>query len=164
MSTPYRLALILVALACSTIFGTVAHAGNLPVPKNLQEEATTAREKQVPILVLFMSDDCTYCETALNDFLLPMQRDPEFANKVVLRQIETSKEDTLTDFDGKVTTYSRFARKHKVSVVPHVMLFDSLGRELESIQGLLTVDFYYGFLVKAIEDSTTTIRGLTIQR
>ena len=134
------------------------HAPGLPVPKDFSFEAREARQKQVPILVLFKEESCTYCETALQDFLLPMQRDPEFNDKVILRQIETGNGDALIDFDGKPTTYKKFSSKHKVSVVPNVMLFDSDGRALTHIEGLLTVDFYYGFLVDAINASLEEIR------
>lgn len=140
-------------------FGSIARAAGLPVVKNFTEEARDAHNRQVPILVLFMSESCTYCETALQDFLLPMQRDPEFKSKVILRQIETSSNDTLVDFDGKTTTYSRFSSRHNVSVVPNVMLFDSTGKELTNIEGLLTVDFYYGFLVQAIDESLAKIKA-----
>jgi thioredoxin-related protein len=145
-------------LVAAISFGSIARAEGLPVVKNFTEEGRDARNRQVPILVLFMSESCTYCETALQDFLLPMQRDPEFRDKVILRQIETSSNDKLVDFDGKTTTYSRFSSRHNVSVVPNVMLFDSTGKELTNIEGLLTVDFYYGFLVQAIDESLAKIR------
>ena len=85
--------------------------------------------------------------------MLPMQRDPEYNDKVILRQIESGSGDALVDFDGKTTTYSRFSGRHKVWGVPNVMLFDSNGQVLTSIEGLLTVDFYYAFLVDAINES-----------
>lgn len=136
-----------------------AKAEGLPIVKDFTVEAKETQKKQVPILVLFMSDSCPYCETVLQDFLLPMQRDPEFKNKVILRQIENSSGEKLVDFDGKSTTYSDFARKHKVFGVPNVMLFDSKGNVLTSIMGLLTVDFYYAYLVNAIDESLEKIRS-----
>jgi hypothetical protein len=39
------------------------------------------------------------------------------------------------------------------------MLFDSNGRVLTSIVGLLTVDFYYAYLVNAIDDSLEKIKN-----
>ena len=129
------------------------------VIKDFRIEARESQEKQVPILVLFMSDTCPYCEIVLQYFLLPMQRDPELKNKVMLRQIETSSNDTLIDFDGTSTTYHKFSRKHKVWGVPNVMLFDSQGHVLTSIVGLLTVDFYYAYLERAIDESLAKIKA-----
>jgi thioredoxin-related protein len=135
-----------------------SHASGLPVPKDLSSEAKVAHQKRIPILVLFKEESCTYCETALEDFLMPMQRDPGFNDKVILRQIETGSGEALIDFDGKAMTYKKFSSEHKVTVVPNVMLFDSDGRVLTYIEGLLTVDFYYGFLVDAINTSLEEIR------
>jgi thioredoxin-related protein len=139
-------------------YGSVVQAAGLPVVKDFTVEAKDAQKRQVPILVLFMSESCSYCETVLEQFLLPMQRDPEFKDKVILRQIESSSRDQLIDFDGKTTTYSSFSGRHKVSGVPNVMLFDGNGQMLTFIEGLLTVDFYYAFLVDAIDESLARIK------
>ncbi len=146
---------LVVAINC----GSIAQATGLPVVKDFTVEAKDAQRRQVPILVLFMSESCSYCETVLEEFLLPMQRDPEFKDKVILRQIEISSRDELIDFDGKATTYSRFSGRHKVSGVPNVMLFDGNGQMLTFIEGLLTVDFYYAFLVDAIDESLARIKA-----
>jgi len=90
---------------------------------------------------------------------LPMQRDPAFKDRVILRQIETSSRDTLIDFDGKETTHSAFSAKHNVWGVPNVKLFDSHGQVLTSIEGLLTVDFYYAYLENAIDESQAKIKA-----
>ena len=131
----------------------------LPIPHDLTIEASEARSRQVPILVLFMEESCSYCKTALQDFLLPMQRDPEYKDKVIMRQIDTGSKDQLVGFDGDTTTYKNFSSKHKVSVVPNVMLFDGNGRVLTSLEGLLTVDFYYGFLANAVNESLDKTRS-----
>ncbi|MCR4304547.1 MAG: thioredoxin family protein [Gallionella sp.] len=136
-----------------------AQAEGLPVVRDFTVEAKESVNKQAPILVLFMSDTCTYCETALHDFLLPMQRDPEYNSKVILRQIEIGSNDQLIDFNGKITTHSAFASKHDALMVPTVMLFDSGGRELTNIVGLLTVDYYFAYLDNAINESLAKIKA-----
>jgi thioredoxin-related protein len=135
-----------------------AHAAGLPAVKDFRIEAKDAQSRQVPILVLFMSDSCPYCEIVLEDFLLPMQRDPAFKDKVILRQIETSSHAKMIDFDGNITTQNGFASKRKVMGVPQVYLFDSNGKVLTSIVGLLTQDFYYAYLDDAINSSLARIR------
>lgn len=146
-------------LFVSSLFGTHALADSLPAVQDFRVEAEAAKTAQVPILVLFMSDSCHFCEIVLEDFLLPMQRDPAYKNKVILRQIETSSRAPLIDFDGKPTTQSAFAAKHKIWGVPQVFLFDSNGNVLTTLVGLLTVDFYYAYLDDAINNSLARIRG-----
>ena len=121
-------------------------------------EAKESKQKQVPILVLFMSSYCPYCEVALHDFLLPMHRNPEYDNKVILRQLDINSKEKLIDFQGKITTPIGFANASKIWAVPTVMLFDSEGHELTNIAGLLTVDFYRAYLDTAISESQEKMR------
>jgi thioredoxin-related protein len=137
----------------------VTRAEGLPTVKDFTLEAKESREKLAPILVLFMSSSCRYCEIVLDDFLLPMQRDAQFNNRVILRQIETGSNARMIDFNGTVTTHSAFSSKHKVWGVPTVMLFDGQGKVLTSIVGLLTVDFYYAYLDNAISESQAKIKA-----
>jgi len=146
-------------LAAAFGFGSMSYASGLPVVKDFTAEAKDAKSRKVPILVLFMDETCGYCKTVSEDFLQPMQRDPEFDNKVILRQIESSSEGTLIDFDGTPTTYREFSSKHNVRGVPNVMLFDSHGQMLTFLEGLTTVDFYYAFLLDAIDESLAKVKA-----
>ena len=146
-------------LAAAFGLGSMSYASGLPVVKDFTAEAKDAKSRKVPILVLFMDETCGYCKTVSEDFLQPMQRDPEFDNKVILRQIESSSDGTLIDFDGTTTTYSKFSSKHNVRGVPNVMLFDSHGQMLTFLEGLTTVDFYYAFLLDAIDESLAKVKA-----
>jgi len=137
----------------------ISQAEGLPVVKDFSADAKESREKQVPIMVLFMSKTCSYCETVLQDFLLPLQRDPQYTNKVIYRQIDVDSKDAILDFHGSETTLKSFAKKHVDWGVPTVTFFDSQGNELSSIVGLLTVDFYLGFIFNAIEESQEKINA-----
>jgi len=157
MKNPFKKALLFLLLA---IAGWQSHvyADGLPVVTDFAAEAKVSAEKRLPILVLFMSKSCSYCETVLKDFLLPMQRDPEYADRVILRQIDTESTAKLVDFEGIATTQRKFSRKHVDWGTPTVVLFDSSGNVLESIVGLLTEDFYLAFLNNAISGSLEKIR------
>lgn len=145
-------------LLCLSSWIFLAHADKLGGVQDFTVEAKVSADKQMPILVLFMSPSCPYCDVVLEEFLLPMQRNHEYDNKVILRQIDIGSKDKLIDFNGKTTTQSAFARAHKAWAVPTVMLFDSNGRVLTSIVGLLTVDFYLAYLDRAISESQDKIK------
>jgi len=157
MKNPFKKALLLLLLVIAG-WQPYVHAEGLPVVTDFAAEAKVSAEKQLPILVLFMSKSCSYCETVLNDFLLPMQRDREYDNRVILRQIDTESAGELFDFEGLSTTQRKFSRKHIDWGTPTVVLFDSSGNVLESIVGLLTEDFYLAFLNNAINGSLEKIR------
>src|SRR4051812_5104255 len=56
---------------------TLAHAAQgLPAAQDLAADGAAARSRQVPILLFFNRFDCPYCERALRQFLVPMERDP----------------------------------------------------------------------------------------
>jgi len=144
------------AIAC---IAPVSQAEGLKSVKDFRIEAKESDQKKAPILVLFMSQTCRYCEIVLQDFLLPMQRDHEYDKKVILRQIEYNSKKQLVDFNGNVTTQSAFASKNKVWAVPTIILFDSQGNELTKIVGLLTVDYYSVYLDDAINMSQEKIKS-----
>jgi thioredoxin-related protein len=127
--------------------------------EDFQAEAKVAQAKKVPILVLYMSPHCPYCERVLQEFLLPMGRNADYDKKVVMRQIDIGSNAKLRDFSGKLTTQSQFAGAHKVRLVPTVAFYDASGREVaDPIVGLLTPDFYGGYLDSAIDDGLAKIR------
>lgn len=130
----------------------------LPEVTDFRQLASEARQKQIPIVVLFMSESCHFCEIVLSDFLIPMYMDPEYDNKVILRQVEITSQDLLIDFDGKMTTHGKFASKLQVWGVPQVYFFDSRGHILHKIAGLLTPDYYGVYLDEAIDNAIASIR------
>lgn len=150
---------LLILLGPAASWMPAAQAGGLPDVQDFRVEAKESRDKQAPILVLFMSDGCPYCEQALKEFLLPMQRDREYDSKVILRQIKIGSKNTLIDFNGKITSPNVFARANKVWAVPTVVLFDSQGHVLTQIVGLLTLDYYLAYLDIAINESQAKIKA-----
>ncbi|MBU1395462.1 MAG: thioredoxin family protein, partial [Gammaproteobacteria bacterium] len=128
--------------------------------KNFNADARTAAQRQVPILVLFTSPSCPYCERAKREYLVPMHMDPANRSRVVIREVNIDSTASLTGFNGKPTTESAFARANKVSIVPTVMVFDPRGAETsEAIVGLLIADYYFGYLEAAVDEGMRKVRG-----
>ena len=151
--------LLWIILACFACGGTYAQDGALVMPQDFTIEAKAAQIKHAPILVLFMSSNCSYCERVLREFLLPMQLNAEYRNKVVMRQIEVGSDTALKDFAGRATTQAQFAMRYRVQMVPTVMLFDAQGNVLATpLVGLTTPDFYGGYLDQAIDEAVGKVR------
>jgi len=140
--------------------GAASAASGLIHAKNLQADAQLAAKRQVPILVLFTSPGCHYCERVKNEYLGLMHKDPAYRDKVVIREVTMGATTPLTDFNGTPTTEGAFAATRKVFMVPTVMVFDTHGNETgEAIVGLLTPDYYFGYLESAIEAGMSKVRG-----
>jgi len=144
----------------TTSWGHAQSDVTVPLAQDFTVEARAAQTRQLPILVLFMSPDCSYCERVLQEFLLPMQRNAEYRSKVIMRQIEVDSDAKLRDFSGTVTTHTAFATQNKVYMVPVVKLFDAQGHELTApLVGLTTPDFYGGQLDQAIDEALVRVRS-----
>lgn len=150
-----------VILACLLAASASAPAADeLVVVSDFSQEAKIAQSKNIPILVLFSASGCHYCERVRQEFLIPMQKNAAYRNKVIFREVEAGSDATLKDFLGRKTTHSDFANAYKVTLTPTIKIFDSHGHEAApAIIGLLTPDFYGGYLDQAIELALTKIRG-----
>ena len=127
--------------------------------RNLAKDAEAARAVQGAVLVAFVGDHCPYCETVLNEFLIPMSRNPDYQGKVVMRRVETGSFRDLRDFSGRKVSHREFAGRHGTHMVPTVMLFSPDGVVLsQPLIGLTTVDYYGYYLDETIDQAVDKTR------
>jgi thioredoxin-related protein len=152
-------ALLLAIVACG--FGAAWAEIGVPVARDLQKDAELAKKKNGVVLVMFAGEHCSYCETVLNEFLIPMSRNADYQSKLVMRKVELSSYQTMKDFFGDKTPHRHFAGDKGVRMVPTVMVFDSSGRLLaKPVVGLGTIDYYGYHLDQAIDQGLAKVRGL----
>jgi thioredoxin-related protein len=153
--------LIFGILTCFTLTWAQAQGDvDVPLAHDLAAESQAAQAKQLPVLVLFMSPKCPYCEQVLKEFLIPMQHNPEYGARVVMRQVAIDSNAKLLDFAGHATTHAQFSAHQKIKLVPTIKLFDVHGKELtDPIVGLLTPDFYGSYLDQAIGEALAKVRA-----
>ncbi|VAW94733.1 hypothetical protein MNBD_GAMMA22-1624 [hydrothermal vent metagenome] len=126
---------------------------------NLQADAKIAKQKQVPILLLFTQQSCGFCEVVRSDFLRPMLLNREYDNRVLIRQIEYDGDDVV-GFDGKKISMDNFMLPYNVGFTPTVLFLDSSGAELtEQLVGITTVYYYGGFIDDNIALALKKIRA-----
>lgn len=136
-----------------------SHA-DVPMAESLRAEAKKAESRKLPIMLVFTSPFCPYCERVKAEYLGPMVNDPAYRDKVIIRQVEAGSDWSLIDFDGKKTTHGEFAASQKIVLVPTVKLYDAQGRELTNpIVGMSIPDFYFGYIQDAVEEGLEKIRG-----
>ena len=126
---------------------------------DLAQVAAEARAKRVPVMVAFMQETCPYCAVARRDHLLPLQADPQWRNRVLIREIDVDRSTPMRDFSGASTTHRAFARQHKVRRVPTLIVFDADGKAAAPpITGLLREEFYQLYIEQAIEAGLTRMQ------
>lgn len=154
------LALSLAILACA--FGPAPASDELPYARDLSKDGRDASAKHKVVLVAFVGANCSYCETVMNEFLVPMTRNPEYQGKLVMRRVETTSFLNLRDFSGNPASHRDFAGQNGVRMVPTVMLFDDKGRILaKPLVGLTTIDYYGLYLDEAINTALGKVRKLS---
>jgi len=157
----FKIGLMLAIL--SWLAGTPAWAverGVLPMAKDLGKTARDARERRAPILILFSSAGCHYCAQVRDEFLIPTTRNADYDNKVVMVEVDAGSGQRLVDFDGKMTTHADFAARYQIAMTPTVKLLDAQGREVAiPLVGIISRDYYGGFLDEAIHAALAKVRG-----
>lgn len=149
-------------LGCFAILAcTLAPArAEVPWAQDLRQDAAAARAVQGVVLLVFVGPDCSYCETALNDFLIPMSGNADYLAKVVMRKVEASGFRGLRDFQGRKVSHRKFAGDIGARLTPTVMIFDGDGRKLaKPVVGITTLDYYGYYLDQAIEQGVAKVRA-----
>jgi thioredoxin-related protein len=142
------------------LLGAAPAMGQLQQADDLAQVAAEARDKRIPVLVAFMQQSCPYCAVARRNHLLPLQSDPLWRNRVLIREVDVDRNTSMRDFSGAATTHRAFARLHDVRKVPTLIVFDADGKSVGSpLVGLLTEDFYRLYIEQAIESGLTRMRG-----
>ena len=98
-------------LACLEIltWGAAPARADVHWASDLQQNAAAARAASGAVLVVFVASHCPYCETVLNDFLIPMS-----GNAVVMRRVESGGTHPLMDFQGHKLTGRQLAAGYGV--------------------------------------------------
>jgi len=154
----HLIALWLAILACASPSAGAATqplaelAAGVPTADDLQADAQAAAELGGAVLLVFVSDRCGYCEIVLNEFLIPMSRNTDYSERIIMRRIVTNSDRSLRNFRGEPLTHRRFAQGVGVRMTPVVQMFGTKGQLLgKPLVGLSTIDYYGHYLDQTID-------------
>lgn len=134
----------------------------IAVAHDLRHDGLRAQRKHMPVLIVFTRPHCAYCDRVIDYYLVPMQRHPDAAGPVLIRQMDMTRSRTLVDFGGRTTTPRAFALAHKVDFAPTVMVFTPDGKPgSRPLVGLGPEDYYGGYLDRAIEETRARMSPVT---
>jgi thioredoxin-related protein len=132
----------------------------VPMAKDLQQDGRTAQTLHGVVLLALVAENCVYCEHVLNDFLIPMSKNPSYQQRVVMRRVLISDLDDVHGFDGKTTTPAELADRYGAHFNPTIVLLDSAGNRLvKPLIGFNSPDYYGMYLDEAIDAAVTKVRG-----
>lgn len=121
---------------------------------DLRMESLLAQQKGLILVIEFSADDCAYCRKLEDLFLLPMQRNAQYGDKILLRAVSLNDYERLIDFHGREVKTTEFAAQYDVSLTPTLVFLDADGVELsEKLVGIWSEDFFGGFIDNRIDEA-----------
>ncbi len=128
--------------------------------KDLRETARLAQSRQLPILIMFGTDECPFCELLKEDFLIPMIISGDYTDKIILREAHIGYGGAqIIDFSGKKITIGEFSARYGVTLYPTTIFIDSKGQVLtEKIIGITTPSLFGGTLDDRIDEAFMFVR------
>jgi len=126
---------------------------------DLQALGQAARRAGVPVLLMFASEECPYCERLEAEVLGPMTLAGDDPRRVLIRKVMLETADDVRDFQGRTISTDELARRKGVGMVPTLYLLDGDGRQLvPKIVGYTSPDFYPAYLDQAIDVARELLR------
>ncbi len=127
--------------------------------KDLRETASLAQSRQLPILIMFGTDECPFCELLKEDFLIPMIISGDYTDKIILREAHIGYGAQIIDFSGKKISIGEFSARYGVTLFPTTIFIDSKGQVLtEKIIGITTPSLFGGTLDDHIDEAFMFVR------
>ena len=156
---PRKLPLMVVALT-AVIVSYIAIPVNsqaetkVPVTNNMATVASLASRNELPILLIFSAQHCSYCELLEEEILKPMILSGDYQDQVLIYKVMLDEGTSIINFQGKSTTTDELALQYGVYVTPTILFLDNRGKELsERLLGINTVEMFGGLVDKGIDES-----------
>jgi len=126
---------------------------------DLQADAQQADDRRLPMLIMFSASHCGYCSIVKDEFLKPILLSGDYTDKVIIRVLEIDSSDDVRDLDGTSIDPEALAERYNIYLTPTLVFVNPRGQEIaQRITGVVTVDFYGGYLDDAIDSSLAQLR------
>ena len=132
---------------------------DIPLAGDLRQDGQTARDRQLPIMLVFGAISCPHCDELEEEFIRPMLLSGEYTDRILIRKLVVDNGSGVTDFTGQRLAVGDFAHRYGVFVTPTILFVDHAGRQLaERMVGINTIEMYGGYLDQCIDTALIHIR------
>ncbi|ODB83242.1 hypothetical protein A3195_05810 [Candidatus Thiodiazotropha endoloripes] len=133
----------------------------MPLVHDLQELATEATEKKLPIVLLISQYHCGYCDRMKQEVLYPMSISGDFEQTALVRELLIDEGEMVNDFQGNRVAASDFSQRYSVFVTPTLLFLDNHGEEAaERILGINTMDYLLFYILNAAETAAKKLTDI----
>ena len=121
---------------------------------DLRPIAKQAKASKLPILIMFGTDECPYCEMLKEEFLIPMLISGDYEDKVIIREAHIASGKSIINFSGKKISTDEFSEHYGVTLYPTMVLIDHDGTQVvEKIIGITTPSLFGGTIDDRIDQA-----------
>jgi thiol-disulfide isomerase/thioredoxin len=151
---------VLVAAAWLALAPRVWAAGDalLPAIDDIQALAAASARAGIPIIVLFTTPGCPYCQEARQNYLAPRYSEQQRRTtpEYLLHEVDITSRRPVGAIDGRAYTEAQLADRYGIHFAPVLMAFDSRWRPLgEPLVGLDRAGFYESYVERLISAART---------
>ena len=139
------LSALLLSLSLPQTFAQSDHPGKtLPELMNMQTLGAEAKQKNLPIMLMFGAEWCEFCHQLTEEVLDPMVLSQSYEGKYLfMRHVGIDENPLIPDFQGKPTEKRVWADKLGADLTPTVIFVDGNGKEVAPrIVGIANIEFY----------------------
>lgn len=161
-SAKLLLVIFLTTLFQLMLFGCAKAATPIKITPltSLLEDLNLANQTKRPLMLVFSTSHCGYCTQVKEDFVQPMLINKAYEAKVIIRLVEVDDGGPIVGADGGRIARSELAEHFGVDFFPTVLFVGPKGEEVaKRLIGITTVDFYGGYLDRAIAQAGQRMNG-----
>lgn len=105
--------------------------------KDMARLKQQAAQADLPIVLLFTAEDCSYCDAMRQQYLIPMSHTEKYAELALFRQLYVESFSFLRNEDGELVGGDQISLRYGVDITPTVLFINAQGEEVaERIIGL----------------------------
>jgi len=135
-------------------------AGKIPVASDLQQDADASRSAQLPILLIYTTDYCHYCDEVKASVFNLISADPAYRDRMLLREVRIDTNLYLVGFGGDVTSHRSFSKNRGIRIVPTLEFLDGAGTPIsQPLVGASIPDYYGAYVDNGIEQAIRHLRA-----
>lgn len=146
MEAPFRFGIFVWLLVASGVAFSDSFVGILSTD-DWSAEVAAARKAGVPILILFGSEHCGFCERLKSEVLEPLAQNGAIKNLGWIRELDIKRGGKIRDFDGEKIRTKIFVDRYGVYATPTLVLVDNQGKPLGTpVVGYNNAEDYRSYL------------------
>jgi thioredoxin-related protein len=151
--------LLSIPLLCLALNTQASDAPHPQETRDLVAEAQQMRARTLPLMLIFSSAFCGYCEKLDEEIVIPMLISGHYEDRVIIRKLMLDEWVIVRDFDGQRRESEEVSQRYRVPVVPTILFLDARGAEIAPrIVGVQSLEFLGGQVDEAIATALAHVK------